>query len=79
MNWTFDLSQFDQVWSIICQIGLLLIFLLIGNLIRRVVPFLRKGNVPSALIGGLLLLCLDLILTKGCGIEANLVVNKRVM
>ena len=79
MNWTFDLSQFDQVWGIIVQIGLLLIFLLIGNLIRRVVPFLRKGNVPSALIGGLLLLCLDLILTKGCGIEQNLVVNKRVM
>ena len=79
MSWTFDLTQFDQVWSIICQIGLLLIFLLIGNLIRRVVPFLRKGNVPSALIGGLLLLCLDLLLTKGCGIEANLVVNKRVM
>ena len=79
MSWTFDLTQFDQVWSIICQIGLLLIFLLIGNLIRRVVPFLRKGNVPSALIGGLLLLCLDLLLTKGFGIEANLVVNKRVM
>ncbi len=79
MDWSFDLSQFDQVWSIICQIGLLLIFLLIGNLIRRVVPFLRKGNVPSALIGGLLLLCLDLILTKGCGIAPNLVVNKRVM
>ena len=79
MSWTFDLTQFDQVWGVICQIGLLLIFLLIGNLIRRVVPFLRKGNVPSALIGGLLLLCLDLILTKGCGLEANLVVNKRAM
>ena len=79
MGWTFDLTQFDQVWGIITQIGLLLIFLLIGNVIRRVVPFLRKGNVPSALIGGLLLLCLDLLLTKGCGVQENLFVNKRVM
>ena len=79
MAWTFDLSQFEQVWGVITQIGLLLIFLLVGNLIRRVVPFLRKGNVPSALIGGLLLLCLDLFLVKVCNVPENMFVNKRLM
>ena len=79
MAWTFDLSQFEQVWGVITQIGLLLIFLLVGNLIRRVVPFLRKGNVPSALIGGLLLLCLDLFLVKVCNVPENTFVNKRLM
>lgn len=63
-NWRFDLTQFDTVWKVICQIGLLLIFLLIGNLIRRLIPFLRKGNVPSALIGGLLLLCFNLAIKE---------------
>ena len=77
--WTFDLTQFDQVWSIICQIGLLLLFLLFGNFIRRIVPFLRKGNVPSALIGGLLLLCLDLFLVRVCNVPENMFVNKRLM
>ena len=79
--WTFDLTQFQEVWGIITQIGLLLIALLVGNMIRRVVPFLRKGNVPSALIGGLLLLCLDLFLVKVCfaNNESFVFVNKRVM
>ena len=79
MNWTFDLTQFQEVWGVITQIGLLLLFLLLGNLIRRVVPFLRKGNVPSALIGGLLLLCLDLFLVKVCNVPENVFVNKRLM
>ena len=53
--WAFDLTQFDSVWKVILDIGLLLIALLAGNAIRRTVPFLRKAFIPSALIGGLLL------------------------
>ena len=74
-NWSFDLTQFDTVWKVLVQIGLLLIFLLLGNLIRRVVPFLRRGNVPSALIGGLLLLLLNLAISPS-GFE---LVDKRIM
>ena len=75
-SWAFDLSQYGSVWKVVVQIGLILIFLLIGNALRRVVPFLRKGNVPSALIGGLLLFLFELALNAG-GIDY--VVDKRIM
>ena len=75
INWAFDLSQYDQVWKIIVQIGLVFIFLLIGNMIRRLVPFLRKANIPSALIGGLLLFLFELALSAG---NVN-IVDKRIM
>lgn len=61
-NWSFDLSQFDSVWKILVNIGLVLIFLLFGNAIRRLIPFLRKAHIPSALLGGLLLFLFDLLL-----------------
>ncbi|MCR5564351.1 MAG: hypothetical protein K6F59_00960, partial [Gammaproteobacteria bacterium] len=62
--WSFDLSQFDSVWKFALEVVLLLIFLLIGNLIRRVVPFLRKAFIPSALLGGLLLLGVSIFFDK---------------
>ena len=64
-GWTFDLTQFDNVWKIILQIALLLVFLLIGNALRRVIPFLRKAFIPSALIGGLLLFVTNLLFNLG--------------
>lgn len=62
MAWSFDLSQYDVVWSILVNFGLAMIFLLAGNAVRRLVPFLRKAHIPSALLGGLLLFLFDLIL-----------------
>lgn len=73
--WSFDLSQYDAVWKLIVNIGLVLIFLLIGNAIRRLVPFLRKAHIPSALLGGLLLFFFDLGL-RAAGIE---LIDKRIM
>ena len=69
-SWGFDLTQFDDVWKIILQIALLLGFLLIGNILRRTIPFLRKAFIPSALIGGLLLFLVNnfrlyIIIRKG--------------
>lgn len=60
-GWSFDLSQFDTVWKALLQISLLLVFLLLGNTLRRVIPFLRKAFIPSALIGGLLLFIVNII------------------
>ena len=74
-NWSFDLSQYGQVWFTIVQIAFILIFLLIGNAIRRLVPFLKKGNIPSALIGGLLLFLFEIALKAG----GHNIVDKRVM
>ncbi|MBP5729567.1 MAG: hypothetical protein J6X19_00040 [Clostridia bacterium] len=58
--WKFDLTQYASVWSVAVNIGLLLIALLIGNALRRLILFLRKAFIPSALIGGLLLFLANL-------------------
>ncbi len=75
MSWSFNFDQYDSVWKIILQIILLLGFLLFGNMLRRLIPFLRKGNVPSALIGGLLLFLAN-IGFEAMGIQ---LVDKRIM
>ena len=61
-NWNFSLENYDSVWKLVVQIGLLLIFLLIGNGLRNLIPFLKKSLIPSSLIGGLLLLITNIIL-----------------
>ncbi|MCH5158460.1 MAG: hypothetical protein J1F33_04600 [Clostridiales bacterium] len=49
------------VWTVIVQIFILIGALLIGNILRRVIPFMRKSLVPSALLGGTIVLLLKLI------------------
>lgn len=82
-GWSFDLNHFSSVWLLLVQIGLLLLALLLGNLIRRVVPFLRKAFVPSALIGGVILLLFNLLFkTLGVNIpdiEEGGIVDSRIM
>ena len=43
------------------QLGLLLLFLVLGNIIRRTIPLFRKLLIPSALLGGGLLLLVNFI------------------
>ena len=61
-DWNFTLENYDSVWKFGVQIGLLLIFLLIGNGLRNVIPFLKKSLIPSSLIGGLLFFLLNVLL-----------------
>ena len=61
MSWDFTLANYDAVWSFIVQLGLLLMFLMAGNILRRVIPWFRKCLIPSALLGGLLLLITNAI------------------
>ncbi len=75
MSWGFDLTDFDNVWKIILQITLLLGFLLIGNILRRCIPFLKKAFIPSALIGGVLLFGTNLLF----GLGNITLVDKRIM
>ncbi len=75
-SWTFDLTDFDNVWKFVVQLGLLLIALLLGNLLRRVIPFLRKAFIPSALLGGLLLFILNIILKYAAGYT---LIDNRIM
>ena len=59
--WDFSLNNFDSVWAIVVQFLLLLGFLVLGNMLRRSIPFLRKSFIPSALIGGVLLALIGLL------------------
>ncbi len=61
VDWDFSLANYGDVWNFLVQLGILLIFLLIGNLLRNVVPVFRKALIPSALIGGTLLLIVNYI------------------
>ena len=62
MNWDFKFVWGGNVWTLVVQILLLLVFLVLGNIIRRSIPFLRKSFIPSSLIGGLLLALLGLFI-----------------
>jgi len=59
-SWDFTMANYDQVWSFMVQLGLLLMFLMLGNVLRRKIPLFRKILIPSALLGGALLLVVDI-------------------
>lgn len=60
-GWDFTLANYDTVWGFWVQFGLLLIFLMIGNILRRTIPLFQKCLIPSALLGGGLLLVVDCV------------------
>lgn len=51
----------ESVWAALVQIFILIAALLFGNVLRRKIPFMRKSLIPSALIGGTVVLLLKLI------------------
>ena len=60
-DWDFTLANYGPVWSFLVQMGLLLLFLMLGNILRRTIPLFRKCLIPSALLGGALLLVTDIL------------------
>ena len=74
-SWDFTLANYGPVWSFMVQLGLLLLFLVIGNTLRRTIPLFRKCLIPSALLGGTLLLVVNMI-SKRFG---TVVVDNRLM
>ncbi|MBO5891104.1 MAG: hypothetical protein J6Q30_00100 [Oscillospiraceae bacterium] len=60
-SWDFTMSNYGPVWSFLVQFGLLLLFLMLGNILRRTIPLFRKCLIPSALLGGGLLLIVNII------------------
>lgn len=57
------ISSFGDIecWDALIQIFILISFLLLGNILRNQITFLKNSLMPSALIGGLLLLLVKLI------------------
>ena len=74
-SWDFTLANYAAVWAFLVQIGLLLLSLMVGNLLRRSIPLFRKCLIPSALLGGALLLAVNII-TKQFGF---VLVDNRLM
>lgn len=74
--WSFDFTHYDDVWKVIINIGIILVALLLGNMLRRVIPFLRKAFIPSALIGGVLVFAVNLFCMEVFGTE---IVDRRLM
>ena len=74
-GWDFTLANYGPVWSFLVQIGLLLLFMMVGNILRRTIPLFRKCLIPSALLGGAVLLAVN-ILCKQFGL---VLVDNRLM
>ena len=74
-SWDFTMANYGQVWSFMAQFGLLLLFLMAGNILRRTIPLFQKCLVPSALLGGTLMLVVNII-TKQFGFT---MVDNRMM
>lgn len=74
-SWDFTMANYDAVWAFLVQLGLLLLFLMLGNILRRTIPFFRKCLIPSALLGGALLLVVNIV-TKQFGF---VLVDNRLM
>ena len=60
-SWDFTMANYGAVWAFLVQFGLLLMFLMLGNILRRTIPLFRKCLVPSALLGGTLMLVVNII------------------
>ena len=49
------------VWSFLGQLGIVFVAMLVGNVLRTWIPFLRKLYIPAAIIGGFLVLAVKQI------------------
>lgn len=74
-SWDFTMQNYGPVWSFMVQMGLLLIFLMLGNILRRTIPLFRKLLIPSALLGGGILLVVNVI----CKQIGFVIVDNRLM
>lgn len=71
-------SDMPLVWSFILQIGILLIAMLVGNLIRLRVPFVKKLLLPTSLIAGVMLFLVKTVLQL-CGVDTDALLNNALM
>lgn len=69
------LSEYNVYWSVMVQFGIVMTILLIANVLRRKIAFLKKSLLPVAVIGGFLGLLVRYLI-NGTIIEGlNLTVN----
>ena len=73
MDYTFETFADKAVWDFLLQFFILMGVILLANTIRRKISFIRKSLVPTALIGGVILLLVRLI--PG----VNIAINRELM
>ena len=66
MTGTFNFWDVE-VWSFVVTLAILLAVMLIANILRRSIPFLRKSLLPSSVLGGFIALFADAIYKKITG------------
>ena len=49
------------VWDYMIQIFILVVALLVGNVVRRKIPFIKRSLMPTSLLGGLIILIFKFI------------------
>ena len=69
------MANYDAVWALMVQLGLLLLFLMLGNILRRKIPLFRRCLIPSALLGGGVLLIVNIV----CKQFDVMLVDNRIM
>ena len=50
-----DFSVYSGVWHFFVQLGIIFIAVLIGNIIRRKVKFVRNSLIPSSVLAGIII------------------------
>ena len=63
----------SSVWSSLILVAVLLLSLLVANILRRGIPFLRNSLIPTSVLGGALLLGVEAIYhaVTGVGLFEN--------
>ena len=56
-----------EIWSFVITIAVLIGAMLLANILRRKIPFLRRSLLPSAVLGGFIALIADSIYKKIAG------------
>ncbi|MBR3039043.1 MAG: hypothetical protein IKI20_00090 [Lachnospiraceae bacterium] len=69
----------SSVWSSLILVAVLLLSLLVANILRRGIPFLRNSLIPTSVLGGALLLGVEAIYhaVTGVGLFENEIFNGR--
>lgn len=57
------------VWNAVFQLGLIAVFVLLANLLRRRIPFIRRSLMPVSVLAGFMMLIIKIVLDKGFGIR----------
>ena len=61
-----DLSGFNA-WGIVSVVSVLLIALILANMLKRRIPFIKKSLIPTSVLAGAIILIVSSIYTIATG------------